>query len=72
VAWEESVERKHRKAIDSQPKRRCYYNAKLKCNMKHLSESEGRKVLIEVRDNRSLAEGSLPALVRISKQGKTS
>jgi hypothetical protein len=40
--------------------------------MKYLWESEGRKVLFEVRDNITLAEGSLPALVTISKQGKTS
>jgi len=40
--------------------------------MKYIWESEGRKVLIEVRDSITLAEGSLPALVEISKQGKTS
>jgi hypothetical protein len=32
----------------------------------------GRKVLFEVRENITLAEGSLTALVKISKQGKTS
>jgi hypothetical protein len=40
--------------------------------MQYLWESEGRKVLIEVRDSITLAEGSLPALVMISKQRKTS
>jgi len=51
---------------------KCYYKAKPKCGMKYLRESEGRKVLFEARDNITLVEGSLPALVRISKQGKTS
>ena len=45
--------------------------AKPKCNTKYLWKSEGRGVLFEVRDNITLAEGSLPALVMISKQGKT-
>jgi hypothetical protein len=55
-----------------QPEGKWHYKAKPKCDMVYLWESEGRKVLIEVRDNRTLAEGSLPALVMISKQGKTS
>ncbi|GFP23892.1 hypothetical protein HKBW3S09_01358 [Candidatus Hakubella thermalkaliphila] len=48
------------------------YKAKPKCRPKCLRESEGRKVLIEGRDNITLPEGSLPALVMVSKQGKTS
>ena len=48
------------------------YKAKPKCYPKYMWKSEGRKVLFEVRDNITLAEGSLPALVKDSKQGRAS
>jgi len=43
------------------------YKAMPKCHPMCLWKSEGRGVLLEVKDNIALTEGSLPALVMVSK-----
>jgi len=46
------------------------YKAKPKCGPKCMRKSEGRKVLMEGRDNITLPEGSLPALAKVFKARK--
>lgn len=58
--------------MDVLPEGKTSYKGRPKWRARHPWESEGRKVLIEGRDNITLPEGSLPALARASKQGKTS
>jgi hypothetical protein len=72
VACEESLGEEHGRSIGIQSEGKSYYKAEPKCKRQYLWESEGRKVVFEVRDSTILAEGSLPVLVMISKQGKTS
>ena len=56
----------------SEPEGKDGYKAKPKCHPKCVRKSEGRGVLLEVRDNITLTEGSLPALVMVSKRGRAS
>jgi hypothetical protein len=56
----------------SSPEGKDDYKAKPKCHLKCMRKSEGRGVPIEVRDNITLTEGSLPAFVVVSKQGRAS
>ena len=48
------------------------YKVRPKCRPKCMQKSEGRKVPIKAKDNITLAEGSLPALVKVLKQGRIS
>jgi hypothetical protein len=48
------------------------YKAMPKCHPRCVRKSEGREVLLEVEDNITSVEGSLPALVTVSTQGRIS
>jgi hypothetical protein len=56
----------------SSPNGKDDYKVKPKCHPMCMWKSEGRKVPIEAKDNITLAKGSLPAPVMVSKQGRIS
>lgn len=56
--------------MDVLPEGKTSYKGRPKWRPRHPWESEGRKVLIEGRDNTTLPEGSLPALVMVFKARK--